>query len=73
MSTPLLPLPDRDPLTATEVAAALGIRLDTVTRLIRLGWFPFAFRTLSLGNGPGAWRIPHAAALAAGRQMGLWP
>lgn len=73
MSTPLRPLPDLDPLTATEAAAALGIKHDVLTRHLRLGRFPGAFRTLGLGSGPGDWRIPHAAVLEVGRELGVWP
>jgi hypothetical protein len=64
MSTPLHPLPDLGPLKAREVAAAYGISVRGLLVHLARGRFPGAFRT------PGnAWRIPHAAALAVGREL----
>ena len=67
MSTPLYPLPELDLLKVREVATALGINTRTVVYHCARGNFPAAFQT------PGnEWRIPYDAAVAVGREMGVW-
>ena len=70
---PLRPLPDLDPLKPAEVAAAIGMRRDTLVRHLRAGNVPGAFRNPGEGAGPGRWRIPHATAVQLGRELGVWP
>lgn len=69
--TPIRPLPDLDPLTAREVAGALGMSTQYIAHHAALGRFPGAYRTPGNGGGPGNWRIPHEAAVKVGRQMGV--
>ena len=72
MSVPLRPLPDHvDPLTAREGAAAFGCGEGAVLLWLRRGRFPGAFQT-STDNGRGHWRIPRAAVIEVGRQLGVW-
>ena len=71
MSTPLRPLPDLDPLTAHEVALALGVSQRHILEHARRGRFPGAYHLPAINGHPGRWRIPHAAAVKVGRQMGV--
>lgn len=73
MSIRLKPLPDHDVLRTSEVAAAFGVSDRIVLQAAVDGRFPGAFRTLGLHGGPGNWRIPRAAVLAVGRELGVWP
>jgi hypothetical protein len=73
MSVPLLDVPLLDPLTAPEVAAALGVKPRAIGQACGKGWIPGAFRTPGLGNGPGHWRIPRDSVLQLRRELGVDP
>lgn len=74
MSFPLRPLPDRDPLKASEVGRALGIPSSVMRRHLAKGRFPGAFHTLGrYDTGRGHWRIPRTVAVQVGRELGVWP
>ena len=68
--TPLRPIPDLDPLTARDTAAALGTSVRSVTQAAHDGRFPGAFRTPSPG-GYGHWRFPHAAVVKVAAELGV--
>lgn len=73
MTFPLRPLPDHDPLKASEVGRALGITPSVLRRHLAQGRFPGAFHTRGGYTDRGHWRIPHAVAVQVGRELGVWP
>ena len=67
---PLEPIPDQDPLTATEAAAALGMPHSTVQKWLNAGKIPGAFRTPAV-DGYGHWRIPRAVLVDLAAELGV--